>query len=135
MADGASYVGKRVTKMTAFTYAKLIKALQEKPQSSHTIAEITGLHHITVSIYLRALHQEQAVHVSRWGEDRKGREQTPYFALGFGLDKPRRVKSKAEVQRDYMIRKKAKSAEYPLKPRESPMSQSGKELMKVWSKA
>ena len=85
-------------KLNAMSQAKAIAALLSGPHSAHELAELTGLHVLTCSEYLRALRKEHAAHISGWEPDRMGRDATPVFALGRGRDVKRRKLTQVERQ-------------------------------------
>jgi predicted ArsR family transcriptional regulator len=77
-----------------------------------TIAEIadeTGLHYMTVQIYLRELRRAEAAHIAAWEKDKQGRDVIKVYAIGPGKDAKRRKLTPAERQRTYKARLKEKA--------------------------
>jgi predicted ArsR family transcriptional regulator len=100
-----------VRKVNALAQAKMIALLLEGPQSNADIGEVTGLHRVTISEYMRALVKEGAAHISSWLPDSMGRDATPVYALGKGRNARRRKLSCAErAQRNRDRRKQAQQA-------------------------
>ena len=56
-----------------------------------------------------ALRKESLVHISDWETDATGRESLRVYKLGPGKDKARRKKSKAQITRDWRMRKTAQA--------------------------
>lgn len=97
---------KRKVKLNALLQAKLIKLLMEGAYSCKELAEMTGLHYVTVLQYCRELHIEGAVHICMWAKDDRGRDLTKIYKLGEGNDKRRHQMSAAERQARYRSKKK-----------------------------
>ena len=97
---------KRKVKLNALLQAKLIKLLMEGAYSCKELAEMTGLHYVTVLQYCRELHIEGAVHICMWAKDDRGRDLTKIYKLGEGNDKLRHQMSAAERQARYRAKKK-----------------------------
>jgi len=81
--------GRRVIKVGALTYAQLIKYMLEGMHNCQELAELTGLHYVTVLQYTRELHRAGAAHISTWEKDTRGRDVIKVYSLGPGKDKPR----------------------------------------------
>jgi hypothetical protein len=128
--------GKRQIKINAIMQAQLIKLLLEGTYTCAELAEMTGLHYVTVCQYTRELHRAGAAHISGWEKDPRGRDLSKIYKLGEGNDKRRQKKTQAERQIAYRAKKKqiklmelircsALSAEKvptPLKPEEPQMA-------------
>lgn len=93
-------------KVNQDTYAKLFASLLEAPQTTHQLAEETGLHLTTVQNLMRTLHRHKVVHVKGWEPNSRGIDTTPVFAFGKGTNVKRRKKTRAQVAADYRRRKK-----------------------------
>lgn len=87
-----------MTKISALTYANLIKALIPGDYSCQELADITGLHYITVLEYTRYLHRAKAAHICRWDLDKRGRPLVKIYKLGPGTDARRTKLTQAQRQ-------------------------------------
>lgn len=85
-------------KVGALSYAKLIKAMMDRPCSINELVDETGLHYLTVAQYCVALHNEGAIHISMWEKDSRGRDAIKVYRLGEGRDAKRQRMSGAERQ-------------------------------------
>lgn len=99
---------RRQVKVNALTQAQLIKLLLEGTYNCRALAEMTGLHYITVLQYTRALYAAGAAHISSWDQDSRGRESIRVYKLGPGQDAKRNVRTPAEVKAAYRGRQRAK---------------------------
>ena len=97
---------QRQIKMGAISYAKMIRLMLEGEYSCEELANVTGLHYVTVLQYTRELHRAGAVHISEWRKDRLGRDNVKIYKIGRSFDMPRFRMSGAERQRRYKARKK-----------------------------
>jgi predicted ArsR family transcriptional regulator len=97
--------GKRLIKINAITQAQLIKLLLEGTYSCAELAEMTGLHYVTVLQYTRELHRAGAAHICMWDKDGRGRDLTKIYKLGVGKDVKRQRMTGAEKQRKYKAKK------------------------------
>ena len=100
--------GKRVIKINAITQAHLIKLLLDGLYTCYELADLTGLHYITVLHYTRELHRAGAAYVFDYEQDSDGRDRERIYKIGVGKDKPRRKLTATERQRLYRARKAAK---------------------------
>jgi hypothetical protein len=98
--------GKRQIKINAIMQAQLIKLLLEGTYTCAELAEMTGLHYVTVCQYTRELHRAGAAHISGWEKDPRGRDLSKIYKLGEGNDKRRQKKTQAERQIAYRAKKK-----------------------------
>ncbi len=98
--------GKRQIKINAIMQAQLIKLLLEGTYTCAELAEMTGLHYVTVCQYTRELHRAGAAHISGWEKDPRGRDLSKIYKLGEGTDKRRQKKTQAERQIAYRAKKK-----------------------------
>lgn len=96
-------------KMSPQRYAALMKYLAEGQYNARALAELTGLHYITVLDYTRALHEAGVIHICGWERDAIGRDAIIIYKLGPGQDVPKRVLSRTEQQRRYRARKAIKA--------------------------
>jgi len=90
--------GKRITKINAFTQARMIRMLCDGPCTIQELADDTGLHYNTVQVYMRELHRVGAAHIAAWERDGRGRDQIKVYGLGVGKDAKRRKLTGAERQ-------------------------------------
>ena len=98
--------GKRQIKINAILQAHLIKLLLEGTYTCAELAEMTGLHYVTVCQYTRELHRAGAAHIAGWDKDRRGCDVLKIYKIGAGRDKPRQRKTMAERSTSYRARKK-----------------------------
>ena len=98
--------GKRQIKINAILQAQLIKLLFEGTYTCAELAEMTGLHYVTVLQYTRELHRAGAAHIAGWEKDVRGRDLAKIYKLGEGKDRPRQKKTQAERQIAYRAKKK-----------------------------
>ena len=98
--------GKRQIKVNAMAFAQLVKLLLEGTYTCTELAEMTGLHYVTVLHYTREMHRAGAVHIAAWEKDNRGRDLAKIYKLGEGNDKKRQRKTQAERQIAYRAKKK-----------------------------
>lgn len=96
-----------MTKINAFTYARLIKLMLEGTYNSQELAEETGLHYVTVLQYSRELYRAKAAHICAWEKDIRGRDVIKIYKLGPGKDAKREKMTRAERQQRSRAKKKA----------------------------
>jgi DNA-binding IclR family transcriptional regulator len=111
-----------VIKVNAGAYARLIKALRTGDRALTELAEVTGLHYLTVAHYTRALHKAGEVHVSRLRADTLGRMSVKLFTLGPGIDAkrdPMSVRERKRRQRARESREEAVKQSSLKRPRQS----------------
>lgn len=90
------------------TQAQLIKLLMEGAYNCKELAELTGLHYVTVLQYTRELHKVGAAHIVRWETDERGREAVKVYKLGAGRDARRSRMTEAQRQARYRAKLKAR---------------------------
>jgi len=93
-------------KVNAISYAHLVRAMIDGDKTCLELAEITGLHYVTVLQYTRELHKVGAAHISMWLPDKLGRESIKVYKIGRGFDAKRFRMSQAERQRRYRERQR-----------------------------
>lgn len=98
--------GKRQIKINAITQAKLIKLLLEGTYTCKELAEMTGLHYVTVLQYTRELHRAKAAYISAWDKDPRGRDLAKIYKLGEGRDAKRQKITAGDRQRAYRTKLK-----------------------------
>lgn len=89
-------------------YARIFKLLMERPVSAHEISDKVGMHIINAQGLMRCFKRNGVVHIYSWRTDSRGRDATPVYVLGDGIDKPRRAMPRNEISRRYRERKKAR---------------------------
>lgn len=99
--------GRRIVKINRFTQAKLIEAMLDGVYSCAELAEMTGLHYVTVLDYTRELHRAKAAHICGWEKDARGRDVVKIYKIGRGKDAKREKLSGAERQARTRAKKKA----------------------------
>lgn len=98
--NAAQRTQRRVNRLNAVAFAKLIAALHEGEHTVDGLIEVTGLSKLTVYRYTRALHNEGAIHICGWGQDSRGKTTLRIYQLGPGKDvKPARVTPKESRRR------------------------------------
>lgn len=99
----------RIIKINAITQAKLIAAMLDGIYTCEDLAELTGLHYVTVLQYTRELHREGAAHINSWEKDSRGRDSIKVYKIGRAKD-AKRAKLTA-AQRQARHRAKVKNLE------------------------
>lgn len=94
-------------KVNAMSYALLIKHMLEGIYNCRELAEMTGLHYVTVLQYTRELYRAKACHIAMWEKDARGRDMVKVYKLGEGRD-ARRAKLTA-AQRQARTRSKQRA--------------------------
>lgn len=89
---------KTLRKMNAFTQGVMIKHMLEGVYTCQELAELTGLHYVTVLQYTRELHRAGACHISGWDKDSRGRDIIKIYKIGVGKDAKRDKMTGAERQ-------------------------------------
>lgn len=89
MNPPSTTVKRRMVRIGHLTNAMLIKLLSEGTYQCKELAEMTGLHYITVLEYMRAMHKVGAVHIHSWEKDSRGRDVIKIYKLGAGMDAKR----------------------------------------------
>lgn len=97
-------------KVNAITYAQLIKYMLEGMHSCQELAELTGLHYVTVLQYTRELYAAGAAHIGAWEKDDRERDVIKIYRLGPGKD----AKRERMTQADRASRYRAKKAQLEL---------------------
>lgn len=89
---------KTQRKMNAFAQGVMIKHMLEGVYTCQELAELTGLHYITVLHYARELHRAGACHISSWEKDIRGRDVIKVYKIGVGKDAKREKMTDVERQ-------------------------------------
>lgn len=90
--------GRKVVKVNAMSYAKLMRLLLDGGYTLQELAEETGLHYTTVCDYTTALYKEKAIHIAGWAPDARGRVCNKVYKIGAEKDAKRNPVTKAERQ-------------------------------------
>lgn len=106
--------GKKIIKINAISQAQLIKFLWDGDHSCMTLAEMTGLHYVTVLQYTRELHAAGAAHISTWEKDTRGRDIVKIYKLGPGKDAKREKKPATVRSAAYRAKKKMREMSHAL---------------------
>lgn len=85
-------------KVNAMSYAIMLKNMIDGDNTCFDLAEITGLHVLTVYYYCRELHKQGVIHVSHYEPDVHGRHTTKVYKFGPGRDAKRIQMSAVERQ-------------------------------------
>lgn len=109
MSTPPSNKGKSIIKINAFTQGVLIKNMLEGTYNCQELAELTGLHYVTVQQYTRELHRAGAAHISSWEKDARGRDIIKVYKIGAGKDAKREKLTGA--QRQERVREKRRAHE------------------------
>lgn len=96
-----------MVKVNAIAQALLVKYLLEGTYTCAELAEMTGLHYVTVLHYTRELHKRGAAHICMWDKDKRGRDLVKIYKIGNAPDAKRKKASAADRQRRYREKKKA----------------------------
>jgi hypothetical protein len=104
---------KTSCKVNAMSYAKLLKFMEHGDHTCAELAEMTGLHKLTIYSYCKAMHKEGVAHITRYEPDVWGRHTTIVYKLGAGKDAKRvrmndvarqaRYRAKIEAQRVALV--------------------------------
>jgi predicted ArsR family transcriptional regulator len=93
-----SHRGKKIIKINAISQAQLIKALLDGVYTCMELAEITGLHYVTVLQYTRELHSAGAAYICAWEKDSRGRDAVKIYKIGEQRDAQRKKMTAAQRQ-------------------------------------
>jgi len=97
---------KRMIKVGAITYAQLILRMLEGTYNCKELAELTGLHYVTVLQYTRELRRAGAAHISSWDKDSRGMDTIKVYKIGHGKDAKRDVMTRDEIAARYRAKKR-----------------------------
>jgi hypothetical protein len=92
-------------KVNQEAYALVFKDLLAGPSTAHELADVSGLHIVTMQSLMRTLKKHKVVHIVAWHPNGRGIDTTPVFQLGQGRDVKRRRKTRAQIAADYRERK------------------------------
>lgn len=77
----------------------------EKRMSAHDLADALQIAILTSWKWCRALHGQGLIHICDWRQDTLGRYQTPVYAYGDKLDKPKPRKTNLDRRLEYERKK------------------------------
>jgi predicted ArsR family transcriptional regulator len=80
---------RTIVKVNAMSYAIMLKNMMEGDHSCFELAEITGLHVLTIYQYCRELHKQGVIHICRYEPNERGRHTIKVYKLGQGKDAKR----------------------------------------------
>jgi len=98
---------KRIIKMNAISFGKLVAAMLDGTMTIQDLADHTGLHYLTVCQYTRELHRQGASHIATWDKDSRGRDAVVIYQIGVGRDAKRYKMTAADRAARYRARKNA----------------------------
>lgn len=98
---------KRKIKINAISQGRLVEAMLDGIYTCRELAEITGLHYITVLQYTREMRNAGAAFIDHWEKDSRGRDIIKVYKIGRGKDAKRYVKTDAERQATLRAKRKA----------------------------
>ena len=93
--------GKRIIKVNAISFAKLVEAMLDGTMTCKELSEHTGLHYSTVLQYTREMHRAGACHISQWEKDDRGRDIMRVYKIGMGKDAKRQKMTGVERSARY----------------------------------
>lgn len=80
---------RKMVKVNALSYGKLVALMLDGVHSCLELAELTGLHYVTVLQYTRELHSAGAAYIDHWEKDSFGRDAIKVYRIGRGKDAKR----------------------------------------------
>lgn len=94
-------------RINASKLAHTLRHFQEVSEvTAAQLSVAVGVHLITAQSWLRELRANRVIHVAGWLPDSLGRDSTPVYRLGDGVDVARRKTSRSEINRRYLERKR-----------------------------
>lgn len=96
-----------LVKVNAWAFAQLARYMLEGTYNCRELAELTGLHYVTVLQYTREMHRAGACHICMWEQDARGRDLIKIYKMGEGRDAKRRKLTAAERQARVRAKKRA----------------------------
>lgn len=75
------------------------------------LADLTGLHYVTVLDYTRELHRTGAAHITEWQQDNRGADKVKVYKIGRGEDAVRLKMSARERTARYRAKKKLRDGQ------------------------
>src|ERR1035437_2710788 len=97
------------TKINTLAVAKMLRALLEGPTTITELEEVSGISLKTIRPYVNALLKEKCIHVSAWEKNSINRMVIRVFSLGHGKSVPAPTKTRAERNKDYALKQKART--------------------------
>lgn len=111
---------RRIIKVNALSFAQLIKYMNEGTYDCKELAELTGLHYVTVLQYTREMHRAKAAHICMWEKDSWGRDAVKIYKTGEGRDAKRSKMTQAQRQQRHREKKRGISMTNILGARHEP---------------
>lgn len=98
--------GRNIVRVNAMSFAQLIKYMNEGLYSCKELADLTGLHYVTVLEYTRSMYKAGAVHIGAWEADCRGRHMIKVYHIGPGKDAKRQKISASKRSLAYRVKQK-----------------------------
>jgi hypothetical protein len=98
---------RKQVKVGALSYAQLVLHMLDGNYNCQELAELTGLHYVTVLQYTRELHAAGAAHIASWDKDGRGRDSIKVYKIGPGRDAKRAKMSPAQRTARYRVKQTA----------------------------
>lgn len=98
--------GKKITKINSLAFAQLVLHMVDGMHTCEQLAELTGLHYVTVLQYTRDMWQAGACFIDHWEQDNLGRDALKVYKIGHGKDAKRHRQSDAQIARRYRAKKR-----------------------------
>ena len=114
LAKPPSTKGKKINKLNVYTYAKLVNFMLDGVYSCQELADLTGLHYVTVLDYTRELYRVSATHIVDYQEDANGRQSIKIYMVGRGEDAVRMRMTNVERTARYRAKKKLRDEQAAL---------------------
>ena len=103
--------GMKIKKLNGYTYAKLVAYMLDGVFDCRELADLTGLHYVTVLDYTRELHRTGAAHISEFHQDARGADTIKVYKIGRGADAVRLKMTSAERTARYRAAKTLRDAQ------------------------
>lgn len=106
--------GMKIKKLNGYTYAKLVAYMLDGVFTCQDLADLTGLHYVTVLDYTRELHRTGAAHIFEFRQDTRGTDTIKVYKIGRGEDAVRLKMTSVERTARYRRNKKLRAAQAAL---------------------
>lgn len=103
--------GMKIKKLNGYTYAKLVAYMLDGVFNCQELADLTGLHYVTVLDYTRELHRTGAAHIAEFQQDARGVDTIKVYKIGRGEDAKRLKMTSVERTARYRAKKKLRDAQ------------------------
>jgi|TARA_R110000868_G_scaffold127649_1_gene335450 hypothetical protein len=97
---------RKVISVNQHLLAKTWKLFQfsEREMSAHDLAHELEIGMVTAYRWMRTIHDHKLVHICGWRADTMGRYNTPIYAAGDLMDKPKPKRTLYDRRRAYRIK-------------------------------